>query len=166
MVQRIRAAVSARRDSDFLVIARTDARAVEGFDAAVARARAYIEAGADVIFPEALLDLAEFKACRSAISVPMLANMTEFGKSELFSTRQLADAGVGIVIYPVTTLRLAMGAVEEGLGVLRDSGTNAGLVNRMQSRQRLYDLLGYEDYNVFDSNIYNFSLDAPGEKKK
>jgi methylisocitrate lyase len=165
MVQRIRAAASARRDPDFIVCARTDARAIEGLDAAIARAQAYVDAGADMIFPEALANAAEFAAFRKAISVPILANMTEFGKSELLDVKALREAGVNIVIYPVTTLRLAMGAVEEGLAQIRDSGTNAGLINRMQTRQRLYDLLGYEDYNVFDQSIYNFSLEQPGKKK-
>jgi methylisocitrate lyase len=165
MVQRIRAAVSARRDPDFVVCARTDARAVEGLDAVIARARAYVEAGADMIFPEALPDAGEFAAVHKAVSVPILANMTEFGKSELLDARTLREAGVAMAIYPVTALRLAMGAVEEGLAVIRDAGTNAGLTSRMQTRQRLYDLLGYEDYNVFDKSIYNFTLEPPDRKK-
>jgi methylisocitrate lyase len=165
MVQRIRAAVSARRDPDFVVCARTDARAIEGLDAAIARARAYVEAGADMIFPEALHDAGEFAAFRKAVSVPLLANMTEFGKSELLDVKTLREAGVNVVIYPVTALRLAMGAVEEGLAAIRDAGTNAGLVNRMQTRQRLYDLIGYEDYNVFDKRIYDFRLESPDKKK-
>jgi methylisocitrate lyase len=165
MVQRIRSAVSARRDPDFVICARTDARAIEGLDAAIARARVYVEAGADMIFPEALHDAGEFAAFRKAVSVSLLANMTEFGKSKLLDAKTLREAGVNIVIYPVTSLRLAMGAVEEGLAVIRDTGTNAGLVSRMQTRQRLYDLIGYEDYNVFDMGIYNFTL-APTDKKK
>jgi methylisocitrate lyase len=165
MVQRIRAAASARRDPDFVICARTDARAIEGLDAAIARARAYVDAGADMIFPEALANAAEFAAFRKAVEVPLLANMTEFGKSELLDVKALREAGVNLVIYPVTTLRLAMGAVEEGLAQIRDSGTNAGVVNRMQTRQRLYDLLGYEDYNVFDQGIFNFSLEPRDQKK-
>jgi methylisocitrate lyase len=165
MVQRIRAAASARRDPDFVICARTDARAIEGLDAAIARARAYVEAGADMVFPEALHDAGEFAAFRKAVDVPLLANMTEFGKSELLDVKTLREAGVSMVIYPVTALRLAMGAVEEGLAVIHDTGTNAGLVSRMQTRQRLYDLIGYEDYNVFDQGIYNFSLEPPDKKK-
>ena len=161
MVQRIRAAVAARRDPDFVICARTDARSIEGLDAAIDRANAYVDAGADMIFPEALHDAGEFAAFRKAVSAPLLANMTEFGKSELLDARTLREIGVNLVIYPVTTLRLAMGAVEEGLATIRDTGTNAGLLDRMQSRQRLYDLLGYEDYNVFDAGIYNFRLQPP-----
>jgi len=161
MVQRIRAAVAARRDPDFVICARTDARSIEGLDAAIDRANAYVDAGADMIFPEALHDAGEFAVFRKAVSAPLLANMTEFGKSELLDARTLREIGVNLVIYPVTTLRLAMGAVEEGLATIRDTGTNAGLLDRMQSRQRLYDLLGYEDYNVFDAGIYNFRLQPP-----
>jgi methylisocitrate lyase len=157
MVRRIRAAVAARRDPGFLICARTDARAVEGLPATIERARAYVDAGAEMIFPEALADAAEFEAFRSAIEVPILANMTEFGKSELLPAATLATLGVNMVIYPVTTLRLAMHAVEEGLRTLAAEGIQAGLIDRMQHRSRLYELLGYADYTAFDTGIFDSS---------
>jgi methylisocitrate lyase len=156
MVRRIQAAVTARRDPAFVVVARSDARAVEGLQAMLERARAYVDAGAEVLFPEALADEREFEAVRRAVEVPVVANMTEFGRSKLLDARALADLGVNLVIYPVTGLRLAMGAVEDGLRRLRDDGTQAGLVDRMQTRGRLYELLGYADYSSFDQDVYNF----------
>lgn len=158
MVKRLRAAVSARRDPNFVVCARTDAVAIEGRDAAIDRARAYADAGADMIFTEALSEAADFEAFRAAVGVPLLANMTEFGKSPLLTTRQLADIGYNVVIYPVTTLRLAMFAIEAGLREIDSAGTQSDLVDRMQQRGRLYELLRYEDYNEFDANIYNFTV--------
>jgi methylisocitrate lyase len=120
------------------------------------RARAYVDAGAEMLFPEALADEREFEAVRPAVDVPLLANMTEFGKSRLLDARTLGELGVNLVIYPVTGLRLAMGAVEEGLRRLRDDGTQAGLLDRMQTRARLYELLGYGDYAALDEDVYNF----------
>ncbi|MCV7411626.1 methylisocitrate lyase [Mycobacterium florentinum] len=160
MVKRLRAAVSARRDPDFVICARTDAAGIEGLPAAIDRARAYADAGADMIFTEALTEVSEFEAFRAAVDVPLLANMTEFGKSPLLSTRQLADVGYNVVIYPVTTLRLAMFAVEAGLREIESSGTQFDLLDRMQHRGRLYSLLRYEDYNEFDTNTYNFTLEG------
>ncbi|MFH5228404.1 methylisocitrate lyase [Antrihabitans spumae] len=159
MVQRIRAAVSARRDQDFVVCARTDARALEGLEAAIDRAKAYADAGADLVFTEALADEAEFEKFRAAVHVPLLANMTEFGKSELLSAQTLENLGYNVVIYPVTTLRLAMYAVEQGLRDIAETGTQQALLDRMQHRSELYDLLQYENYNTFDSGIFNFSLE-------
>jgi len=156
MIKKIHAAIAARHDPDFVVMARTDARGVEGLDAAIERARAYVDAGAEVIFPEGLVDAGEFEAFRSAIDVPLLANMTEFGKSELLSVRTLEDLGIDLVIYPVTAQRLAMGAVEAGLRRLRDEGTQEGLLGRMQDRERLYELVRYADYETFDQNVYDF----------
>lgn len=156
MVRRIQAAAAARRDPAFLVVARSDARAVEGLDAMLDRARAYVDAGADMLFPEALADEREFEAVRAAVDVPLLANMTEFGKSKLLDARTLADLGVNLVIYPVTGLRLAMAAVDDGLRRLRDDGTQAGLLDRMQTRARLYELLGYGDYAAFDRDVHDF----------
>ena len=153
-VRRIRAAVSARRDENFLVMARTDVRALEGLDAVIERARAYAGAGADAIFPEALRDVSEFEKVASAVDVPVLANMTEFGKSELLTTGQLADAGVQIVIYPVTLFRLAMGAAEAGLAELAAEGTQRALVGQMQTRARLYELVDYPGYATFDADIF------------
>jgi methylisocitrate lyase len=156
MVRRLQAAVAARRDPAFLVVARSDARAVEGLDAMLERARAYVDAGAEMLFPEALADEREFEAVRRAVDVPLLANMTEFGRTRLLDATTLADLGVNLVIYPVTGLRLAMAAVEDGLRRLRDDGTQAGLVDRMQTRARLYELLGYGDYGAFDRRVYDF----------
>jgi methylisocitrate lyase len=158
MVRRLQAALAARRDPAFLVVARSDARAVEGLPAMLERARAYVDAGAEMLFPEALADEREFEAVRRAVDVPLLANMTEFGRSKLLDARTLADLGVDLVIYPVTGLRLAMGAVEEGLARLRDDGTQAGLLDRMQTRRRLYELLRYGDYAAFDQDVHDFEL--------
>ena len=159
-VQRIRSAASARRDENLHIIARTDMRAVDGLEAAIERAKALVGAGADIVFPEALTGLSEFEAVRAAIDVPIVANMTEFGQSELFTTQQLADVGVNIVIFPVSLLRLAMGAAERGLDTLDAEGSLKSEVPTMQTRVRLYDLLDYEAYNTFDQSIFNFS--TPG----
>jgi methylisocitrate lyase len=154
--KRIRAAVDARRDPNFLVTARTDVRASDGLAVAIDRAKALVDAGADAIFPEAMRDLAEFEAVASAVDVPVLANMTEFGKSELFTRDQLAAVGVQIVIYPVTLLRSAMGAAERTLDVIRETGTQDGVVGEMQTRARLYELVDYAGYNHFDTEIFTY----------
>jgi methylisocitrate lyase len=158
MVEKIRAAVGARRDRNFVIMARTDARASEGLDGAMARARAYIDAGADTIFPEALADEGEFEKFRKAVKVPLLANMTESGKTRLLTAKQLADLGINLVIYPVTTLRLAMKAVEDGLAALKKAGTQESLLKEMQTRAQLYELLRYEDYTKFDKDIFNIKF--------
>ena len=157
-VKRIRAAVEARRDPNFVVMARTDIRGVDGFDAAVERARALVDAGADVIFPEAMADLSEFERMAAAVDVPVLANMTEFGKSELFTTRQLQDAGVSMVIYPVSLERQAMGAIERLLTTIREDGTQQAQVETMLTRKRLYELVDYNGYNQFDSGVFDFEV--------
>jgi methylisocitrate lyase len=158
MLGRIKAAVSARRDENFVICARTDARAIEGLDAAIDRAKAYADAGADLIFTEALTGPEEFEAFRKAVDLPLLANMTEFGKSTLLSANQLEDLGFNAVIYPVTTLRLAMYAIEVGLREIDSSGTQSEIVETMQHRSRLYELLRYPDYNEFDQNIFDFTI--------
>ena len=158
MTRKLKAAVDARRDPNFAVIARTDARAVEGLDAAIERAKAYAGAGADVIFPEALENAGEFEAVREAVDVPLLANMTEFGKSPLLDRRTLENLGYNLVIYPVTALRLAMKAVEDGLGVLGGEGTQATIVDRMQHRRRLYELIRYAEYANYDKTLFDFEL--------
>ncbi len=155
-VQRIRAAVAARRDENLLVMARTDIRAIEGLDAAIDRAKTLVDAGADAIFPEAMVDLHEFEAMRRALDVPLLANMTEFGKSELFSLRQLSDVGINIVIFPVSLLRLAMGAAARGLDEIKERGSLTNLVKEMQTRDELYDLLDYQSYSAYDESVFNF----------
>jgi methylisocitrate lyase len=162
-LKRIRAAVDARRDPNLLIMARTDIRAVDGLAAAIDRARALVDAGADAIFPEAMADLSEFAAVRAAVDVPLLANMTEFGKSELFTTQQLADVGINIVIWPVSLLRLAMGAAERGLDSLATEGTLKPLLGEMQHRSELYDLIDYEGYNAFDSSVFNFQIEHQSE---
>ncbi|MEU2204712.1 methylisocitrate lyase [Microbacterium oleivorans] len=156
---RIRAAVDARRDPNFLVMARTDIRAVEGLDAATDRARKLVDAGADAIFPEAMRTLEEFAAVRAAVDVPILANMTEFGKSDLFTVDQLRDVGVNIVIWPVSLLRMAMGAAERALDTLIDEGHLTSRLGEMQHRADLYDLIDYESYNHFDTNVFTFRID-------
>lgn len=162
MVQKIGASAGARLDKSFCLIARSDARAVEGLDKAIDRMKAYVDAGADMIFPEALADEKEFEAVRSAIKVPLLANMTEFGKSRLLNRKELETLGYNLVIYPVTTLRLAMGEVDRGLEVLLRDGDQTGILDRMQHRKDLYDLLRYEDYNRYDQNLFNFRVgDTP-----
>lgn len=163
MLRRLRAAVQARRDPEFLICARTDAAGVEGVDAAIDRARAYADAGADLIFTEALHHAADFERVRAALpGVRLLANMTEFGKSDLLTAGQLEAIGYDAVIYPVTTLRIAMGQVETALAELAGTGTQAGWLDRMQHRSRLYELLRYPDYNIFDRDIYTYRKeDAP-----
>jgi len=156
--KRIRAAVQARRDPNLLIMARTDIRAIDGLAAATDRAKALVDAGADAIFPEAMADLGEFEAMRAAVDVPLLANMTEFGKSELFTTEQLQGVGIDIVIYPVSLLRIAMGAAERGLDTLVDEGSLKSEVAGMQTRARLYELLDYEAYNTFDTSVFNFDV--------
>ena len=156
MVKRLRAAVAARRDPNFVICARTDAASIEGLPGAIERARAYADAGADLIFTEALAGPADFEKFRAAVDTPLLANMTEFGKSELLSVSQLTDIGYNVVIYPVTTLRLAMHAVESGLREIDAAGTQSGLLDQMQHRKRLYELLRYADYTQFDDDIFNF----------
>jgi methylisocitrate lyase len=150
MVAKVRAAVSARRDPDFVIVARTDARTVEGFDAALERARAYRAAGADMIFPEALESAEEFARFAQALPCPLLANMTEFGRSPLLTLDELGALGYRAVLYPLTAFRAAMRAAEETLRALRDEGTQRGQLDRMQSRAELYDLLGYTDWEERD----------------
>jgi methylisocitrate lyase len=157
MARRIKAAASARRDSDFVLCARTDARACEGLDGVIARARAYLDAGADMIFAEAVADEREFEVLRRALpDTPLLANMSEFGPSKLLSARSLQNLGINMVIYPVTLLRLAMASAEVGLKTIQIEGSQASIVDRMQSRARLCELLGYQDYNQFDTGVFNF----------
>ncbi|WP_404444113.1 methylisocitrate lyase [Microbacterium marinum] len=157
-LQRIRAAADARRDPHFLLMARTDIRAVEGLDAATDRARKLVDAGADAIFPEAMRSLEEFAAVRAAVDVPILANMTEFGKSDLFSVDQLRDVGVNIVIWPVSLLRIAMGAAARALDTLNAEGHLTSRLGEMQHRADLYDLIDYGAYNHFDTNVFNFEI--------
>ncbi|MET0481001.1 MAG: methylisocitrate lyase [Mycetocola sp.] len=157
-LKRIRSAADARRDDNFLIMARTDIRAVDGLDAAVDRAKKLVDAGADAIFPEAMRDLGEFAAIRKAVDVPILANMTEFGKSELFTTAQLADVGINIVIWPVSLLRIAMGAAGRALDTITEEGALTSKLDEMQHRADLYELIDYEGYNHFDTSVFNFTV--------
>ena len=157
-LKRIRAARDARRDANFLVMARTDIRAVAGLDATIERIHRLVDAGADAVFPEAMRNLEEFRAVARAVDVPVLANMTEFGKSDLFTVDELREAGIRMVIWPVSLLRMAMGAAERALDTLIADGNLSGQLDSMQHRADLYDLLDYETYNQFDSGIYNFHI--------
>ena len=144
MTGRIRAAINARRDQDFMIIARTDSRAVENFDQAVERSRCYLEAGADAIFPEALQGADEFKAFAREVKALLLANMTEFGKSPLLSFQELADFGYKMVIFPQSAFRVSMKASEDFLRDLKTRGTQSGWIDKMQTRDQLYKLLDYD----------------------
>lgn len=155
MGAKLRAAAAARADEQTVLIARTDARGVEGFDAAVARARQYLAAGADWIFPEALASREEFQAFARAIDAPLVANMTEFGKSPLLDFADLAEMGYRVVLYPVTLLRVAMKAVESTLSILAADGSQRDLLDLMQTRQELYDLLDYESYEARDREYFS-----------
>ena len=156
--RRIQAAAQARRDPGFLLMARTDIRAADGLEAAQERARALVAAGADAIFPEAMKTLEEFAAIREAVDVPILANMTEFGQSELFTLEELSSVGVNMVIYPVTLLRSALGAAERVLETIKADGTQQAAVPDMLTRARLYELVDYPAYNSFDTGVFNFQV--------
>jgi methylisocitrate lyase len=146
MVDRIRAAADGRSDGQFVIMARTDAHAVEGQQAAIERAQRYVEAGADMIFAEALTTLDEYRQFTSAVHVPVLANITEFGKTPLFTVAELASAGVQLVLYPLSAFRAMSKAAEAVYGTLRREGTQKGVLDLMQTRAELYDVLGYHDY--------------------
>jgi methylisocitrate lyase len=144
MAGRIKAAIRARRDEDFMIIARTDARAVEDFDRAVERAGEYLAAGADAIFPEALQNAEEFRDFAKEIDLPLLANMTEFGKGPLLTFEQLTDFGYRMVIFPQSAFRVSMKASEKFFAALKRTGTQSDWIDKMQTRQELYDLLDYD----------------------
>lgn len=146
MVDRIKAAVDGRTDSDFVIMARTDAHAVEGQQAALDRASSYVEAGADMIFAEALTTVEEYGQFTSTINVPVLANLTEFGKTPLFTTKEMADAGVRLTLYPLSAFRAMSAAAENVYEALRKEGTQESVVDTMQTREELYEVLGYREY--------------------
>jgi methylisocitrate lyase len=146
MADRIRAAVDARTDERFVVMARTDAHAVEGQQAAIHRAAAYVEAGADMIFAEALTTLDEYREFTRALAVPVLANITEFGRTPLFTTAELGAAGVRLVLYPLSAFRAMSRAAELTYAAIRRDGTQRAVTDRMQTREELYTVLGYHDY--------------------
>jgi methylisocitrate lyase len=149
MMKKIRAAVDARR-RDTLIVARTDARDVEGLEGAIERAQLYVEAGADVIFPEALRSLEEFREFARRVKAPLLANMTEFGKTPYISVQEFREAGYKVVIFPATLFRISLGAAREALEVLKSQGTQKSLLDRMMSREDFYKLIGYRDYEERD----------------
>ena len=148
MIDRIKAAVDARPDHSFVIMARTDALAVEGLDAAIERAIAYVEAGADMIFPEAVTDLAQYKAFAEAVKVPILANITEFGKTELYSTQELKAASVALVLYPLSAFRAMSQAALKVYQCIKDKGSQADMLPIMQTREQLYDVLDYKTYEA------------------
>jgi methylisocitrate lyase len=146
MVDRVKAAVDARTDEQFLIMARTDAHAVEGQQAALDRSAAYADAGADVIFAEALTTLDEYRQFTATINVPVLANLTEFGQTPMFKTTDLADVGVGLVLYPLSAFRAMSKAAENVYRAIREDGTQTNAIDTMQTRMELYDVLGYHEY--------------------
>lgn len=146
MVDRIKAAVDARTDRRFVVMARTDALAGEGMDAALERVRRYVEAGADMVFPEALRTLDDYRAFCGAADAPVLANLTEFGRTPLFSVEELRDCGVGLALYPLSAFRAMSRAAVDVYRAIREEGTQRGLTDRMQTREQLYEVLRYHDY--------------------
>ena len=160
MVKKIKECVNSRKDKNFKIIARSDAKSVEGIDKMIDRCKAYIDAGAEIVFPEALSDEKEFQKVRDSLKCYLLANMTEFGKSKLLDFKKLEELGYNIVIYPVTTQRLAMKSVEDGLRAIFADGHQNNIIDKMQTRKRLYDIVDYEKYNSLDEKIYNFNTDG------
>ena len=160
MIKKIKDCVNSKKDKNFKIIARSDARIVEGLDKMIERCKSYIDAGAEIIFPEALKDENEFEKVRKSLSSYLLANMTEFGKSKLLSYKDLENLGYNIVLYPVTTQRLAMKNVEDGLRAIFADGHQNNIIDKMQTRKRLYDLVDYEKYNSLDEKIYNFNTEG------
>tara|TARA_B100001123_G_scaffold8061_1_gene9965 strand:+ start:737 stop:1633 length:897 start_codon:yes stop_codon:yes gene_type:complete len=160
MVNKIKKCVSARTDKNFKIIARSDAKDVEGINKMIDRCKSYVEAGADIIFPEALKDEKDFEIVRKSLECFLLANMTEFGKSKILNYKELENLGYNIVIYPVTTQRLAIKSVEDGLRTIFVDGHQNNIIDKMQTRKRLYDLVEYEKYNALDENVYNFSSEG------
>ena len=160
MVEKIKECVKAKKDKNFKIIARSDANNVEGLDKMIDRCKAYIDAGAEIIFPEALKNEIEFERVRKSLDSYLLANMTEFGKTKLLNYKELENLGYNIVIYPVTTQRLAMKSVEDGLRVIFEDGHQNNIIDKMQTRKRLYEIVEYEKYNSLDEKIYNFSSEG------
>ena len=160
MIKKIKECVNSKKDKYFKIIARSDAKNVEGIDKMIDRCKSYVDAGAEIIFPEALHDEKEFEKVRNTLNCYLLANMTEFGKSKLLNYKELENIGYNIVIYPVTTQRLAMKSVEDGLRAIFDDGHQNNIIDNMQTRKRLYELVEYEKYNSLDEKVYNFNTDG------
>ena len=160
MEKKIKNCFISRKDKNFLIIARTDANTVEGLDKTIDRVKAYEDAGADIIFPEAMKNEKEFEKIRMNTKVSLLANMTEFGKSKLLTAKELENLGYNVVIYPVTSQRLAMKNVEDGLRAIFKDGHQNNIIDKMQTRKRLYELVEYEKYNTPDKEITDFKTDG------
>ena len=160
MISKIKECVNTKKDNNFKIIARSDANSVEGLDKMIDRCKAYVDAGAEIIFPEALKDEKDFDKVRKSLECYLLANMTEFGKSKLLNYKELENLGYNIVIYPVTTQRLAMKSVEDGLRAIFNDGHQNNIIDKMQTRKRLYSLVEYEKYNSLDEKIYNFNTEG------
>lgn len=158
MVDRVKAAVDAKSDSDFVVMARTDALAVEGIDSAIERAIACVEAGADAIFPEAINELEQYKQFAAAVNVPILANITEFGQTPLFNCKELGESGVGMVLYPLSAFRAMSRAALDVYQTIAINGDQSAVLDKMQPRSELYEVLGY--------HVYEDKLDALFESEK
>ena len=160
MIKKIKECFKAKKDKNFKIIARSDARSVEGLEKMIDRCKYYIDAGAEIIFPEALKNEKEFEIVRKKLNCYLLANMTEFGKSKLLNFKKLENLGYNIVIYPVTSQRLAMKNVEDGLRAIFEDGHQNNIIGKMQTRKRLYDLVDYEKYKSLDEKIYNFTTEG------
>ena len=160
MVKKIKECVKSKKDKNFKIIARSDANAVEGMNKMIDRCKAYIDAGAEIVFPEALANEKDFEKVRKSLDCYLLANMTEFGKSKLLNYKDLENLGYNILIYPVTSQRLAMKNVEDGLRDIFTNGHQNNIIDKMQTRKRLYELVDYEKYNSLDEKIYNFTTEG------
>jgi methylisocitrate lyase len=157
MIQKIKGAVEARQNPDFIIIARTDARAVEGLNGAIKRAQAYAKAGADIVFPEALESKAEFSRFSKVIKIPLMANMTEFGKTPHISVEEFESMGYGIVIFPMTSFRIMTKAVEDALKELKKNGTQKQMLSKMHTRKQIYDIINYDEYEKVDRRFRRIS---------
>lgn len=158
MVKKIKMAINARKKDDFLIIARTDARTVEGLDSAIDRAKQYLEAGADMIFPEALESLEEFKKFAKEVRAPLIANMTEFGKTPYLTLKEFKEAGYDIVLFPVTLLRVSLYAMREVLKEIKEKGTQRDYLSKMMTRTEFYELIGYYNYIELDKKVASSTL--------
>ncbi|MFX1337645.1 MAG: methylisocitrate lyase [Promethearchaeota archaeon] len=154
MCDRLKAAIEARKDPNFMIIARTDAFAIEGIEGVIRRARLYEDVGADAIFPDALTSLNQYKALVNNLSIPILANITEFGRTPLFTLEELRNINVGIVLYPLTAFRAMYKAAEEVYKIIIKKGTQKNLIEKMYTRSELYKLLNYESYEDFIDRLY------------
>ncbi len=155
MVRKVRAAVDSKRDPSFLIVARTDARGVEGLESAIDRAKAYVQAGADAVFPEGLASEAEFEAFRAGVDVPLLANMTEFGKTPIIPTDRFRELGYQMVIFPMTAFRVMLRALDASYAELLQTGTQAGFIDQMRTRAELYERIDYAEYDAADQSWAN-----------